>query len=281
MSDTNKPMNIEAFPSIAHFKKAIETRPNSSFYNNENSSSEGSFGFTKTHSLEEATNLFVNGYDKNLKEIKNFSKTIVNQTENGFRRTKQFVVAGAFASVPRYLNGTPNNMVSFKQAKHTVKTIHIYYDVTAPARIDAKDLEKAGICVAGLIAMLEAQGYRVKIELGYISVGSSDIDVCKILLKDYTDYTNWLKLAYPLTHPSFFRRHMFKWQETTPVAKMHHSCYGRALFCDNTEKECLEIMHKHKVVDENAFFVYYKMVEDNGFDTKRLMSHLQNCQQKL
>lgn len=194
--------------------------------------------FTRTNSYEEAEDLLLHGWDEMAKELNNeLNKIKINSLGNKNRTV--YSVAGFQCSVPRYLQGIPTNMISTKQIKTKQKVINITKDFGYASVVKAETIKKESIKVLKLIRDLESNGYRVNLNIAFVSqvyeINKPPYKVCiSIRIKNATQKLNIKQLAFPLVHPSMFRRICFALIERLPECEWFGSGYG---LCTNYEDE--------------------------------------------
>jgi hypothetical protein len=142
-------------------------------------------------------------------------------------RPKPFYnVVGGQASVPRYLQGIPTNMVDRKQVPIKSKIIVVNKDVWYPALVSSTDIFEEGVKALQIIQALENKGYRVKLNACFGTLDSTEFIGGRVTIKRPEDRFSLQKVAFPLAHPSFLRRILFNWLEHFPT-NSHFGGYGR------------------------------------------------------
>ena len=141
-----------------------------------------------------------------------------------------FDVVGFQASVPRYLQGIPTNMVNKKLVPIKQKVITLNKDISYNSMTSTQDIIDASIQTLQLIKKIEAQGIRVNLNLILGVKANGNTEVVKIRLKSANERLNISKLAFPLVHPSMLRRLFFRYIEVAPtVTKGFKWGYGHPL----------------------------------------------------
>lgn len=221
----NTKWTVRNFDSLKDFYDYIETTPtNETFKSNEAADELSSHDKSKEHwygtkSYEEATELFLNGWDAGAKDL-SMKLKIANKNKQVDMVYKNIMsVCGYQAIVPLYLNGIPNNMINRKMVpiKNKVITINKVISVNSATSIDM--MKEESMKCFQIIKKIEESGMRVNLNL---IMGSRRPDesyyVCaKIRLKSANERLNISKLAFPLVHPSMFRRMYFRFTETFPT----------------------------------------------------------------
>jgi hypothetical protein len=174
--------------------------------------------FTGSASYEHATKIMADGYKDTLKKIVTEPVNVTHTQE--VRRPRQMVgIVGYTPHVPNAIAGIPTSMITQEMQPMRQKVIKIKYSLGLMAKEDKEGFVKAGANLLSLIKSLELKGYRVALDLLKITFtpDRSEVSVFTINLKDWRQQPNPLKLTYPLTHPSFYRRHCFRHLETSPL----------------------------------------------------------------
>ncbi len=218
----------ERYNSIAEFQKALERKKIGKMYDEDE---EGCADFYGTNTHEEANKLLVNG------DIF-IATTIENCTSNKkFNRTTNTIkqdFCGFVPNVGAVVSGSPINMYNVKRTTYrNTKVLNFIYFIGASCDVDKKELAAAGAKLLNIINTLEAQGYRTNIFAARCIVpiingkkqNKSRLNLA-IKIKDSGKHLNITKIAYPIAHPSFFRRHCFKWADT--VCKNLTSTYSES-----------------------------------------------------
>ena len=222
---------IREFTSVNEFENYITTSPLNEVFRWETLSSvKGTQSFTQTKSYEEATSLFKNGWDSMAKNITHKLNVKKCQTLDTHVQKVMFDVVGFQASVPRYLQGIPTNMVNKKLVPIKQKVITLNKDISYNAMTSTQDIIDASIQTLQLIKKIEAQGIRVNLNLVFGVKANGNTEVVKIRLKSANERLNISKLAFPLVHPSMLRRLLFRYIEVAPtVTKGFKWGYGYPL----------------------------------------------------
>lgn len=177
-----------------------------------------------TKSFEEATNLFKNGWQFGAEELT--KKLKIAETQKDVQTTYKNILSmcGYQAIVPLYLQGVPNNMVNKRIVPIKNKVITINKVLSVSASISSEMMKQESIKCFQIIKKIEQSGIRVNLNL-MISTGH----VCaKIRLKSANEKLNVSKLAFPLVHPSMFRRLYFRFIEVYPtIPAKYRKGYGR------------------------------------------------------
>lgn len=217
---------VREFSSLNDFETYITNTPlNDTFRWANLSSVSGGKEFTGTYSYEQAVEMFKNGWQSKAEELTKKLKVIQNQVIDAQVQKVLFDVVGFQASVPRYLQGIPTNMVNKKLVPIKQKIVTINKDISYNCGITTEQIVEASIQTLQLVKRIEAQGIRVNLNLVWGVTAGNTKEVVKIRLKSANERVNISKLAFPLVHPSMLRRLCFRYLEVAPTIKQNY-LYG-------------------------------------------------------
>lgn len=213
-----KTKHIHEFNSLHDFNNYIMNTPINNIFKNESLASiSGNKKFTGTDSFNEAMDLFKNGWSTMAEEIELKLKATKNQIQPKTTRRSYFDVTGFQASVPRYLQGIPTNMVNQKSVVQKQKVITFNKDISYSAFTSKEEIIDSSIKALQIIKQVEAQGIRCNLNLIWGVYAHTEMNVMKIKLKSANERMNISKLAFPLVHPSMLRRLLFRYEEVCPT----------------------------------------------------------------
>ena len=217
---------VREFSSLNDFETYITNTPlNDTFRWTKLASVSGSEEFTGTHSYEQAVEMFKNGWQSKAEELTKKLKVIQNQVIDAQVQKVIFDVVGFQASVPRYLQGIPTNMVNKKLVPIKQKIVTINKDISYNCGVTTEQIVEASIQTLQLVKRIEAQGIRVNLNLIWGVKASGSNEIVKVRLKSANERVNISKLAFPLVHPSMLRRLCFRYLEVAPTIT-HGYLYG-------------------------------------------------------
>ena len=217
---------VREFSSLNDFETYITNTPlNDTFRWTKLASVSGSEEFTGTDSYEQAVEMFKNGWQSKAEELTKRLKVIQNQVIDAQVQKVLFDVVGFQASVPRYLQGIPTNMVNKKLVPIKQKIVTINKDISYNCGVTTEQIVEASIQTLQLVKKIEAQGIRVNLNLIWGVKASGSNEIVKIRLKSANERVNISKLAFPLVHPSMLRRLCFRYLEVAPTIT-HGYLYG-------------------------------------------------------
>lgn len=236
---------IREFDSLNNFYEYITTTPlNGPFQWKTLQSVSGSYKFTKTNSYEEAVDLFKNGWDDMAKKLTKKLKVTQNQTMCSEVQKTIYDIVGFQCSVPRYLQGIPTSMVNKKLVPIKQKVITLNKDFSYNCSIKTEDIIEASIKTMQVVKKVEAQGVRVNLNIIFgITAGNTNTratrEIVKIRIKSANERVNISKLAFPLVHPSMFRRLCFRYIEVAPtITDSYAFTYGKPLDGSQLKQYC-------------------------------------------
>lgn len=249
----SKTTYIREFDSLNDFEAYITNTPlNKVFQWNKLSSVNGSYGFTETHSYEQATQLFKDGWQDMAQKLTKKLNVIKNQVVDAQVQKVLFDVVGFQASVPRYLQGIPTSMVNKKSVPVKQKVITLNKDISYNAMTTTEQIIEASVQTLQLIKKIEAQGVRVNLNLVFGTSEDSTKEVVKIRLKSANERLNISKLAFPLVHPSMLRRLMFRYIEVAPtITKGFLWGYGKPMDGSQLKTYCKDEYVLPRLFDGN------------------------------
>jgi len=255
---------FEEFNSIAEYVDVIGKRKvNKVFQNEDLSSITESYSFTLTNTYEEATELALNGYKEGMDKMMSANVRITHR-ENSPKNMPDVNVVGYAPHVPNAIAGYPMSMITTKPSEQKNKVITIVYHMTARAQTNANDFVVAGKKMLDVITTLETQGYRVGLNLIDSNTKHSEWAFNTVQIKHWRQPSNPLKISYALIHPSFFRRHGFRWLETQPelTEMTFPSGYGKALFdrYGSSMADREKILRELKILKPNQFYMEFQCV---------------------
>lgn len=212
-----KNTHVECYRNLNEFLDVINSRPVNKFFANDygthsDKKSSKYTEFTGTSSYEEANELMLKGYAEGLRDM---MRVAINHKEEPKRIIRKYDVVGQRFDVALLVAGVPECMINRIKAKKTQRVVTIYYNPCAHCGIEAHDYIEAGASMLALIRGIEARGIGVNLELlyGAKTERGKQYEGARFTLKSASQPLNALKMSY-FFHPSFLRRHLFRWTET-------------------------------------------------------------------
>jgi hypothetical protein len=178
--------------------------------------------FTGTDTFQEAVELAKRGWYEGADQVAHLCAlwsidltSIVKHSREG--RWQQ---AGSRVSVPRYLQGTPQNMRKRVRVhkRKPAQLVKIVVSCSISGWIDRWAITTRGAALVAAVVAIERAGYPVEVWTEEFVKGRSSRDsyCVKVLLKKPEDPLDLSLLSYYLAHPSFLRRLLFSIQECQP-----------------------------------------------------------------
>lgn len=265
----------EKFDSISSMITALNSRPvNKVFEGKHLSSTKGSYDFTGTHSYEEACQLCLNGWDEKLNDIKaQFTKATKSNSNGAIakRRTYNHVV-GYAPNVPNAILGLPKSMITTGQQAQKVKVARIIYSPTGLCDVTAYELTKSGIVVLNIVNQLELNGIRVNLIIEPKASSCNNQDTSMMIeVKSYRDPLDLRKIAFPIAHPSIFRRLAFRWIETVPGLTDYGYNEGYGHTISDKEYHRQDLINNGLMKDSDYYLSHY-LIDSCHYDTDAVMA---------
>lgn len=251
-----KKLIIEKFESITEYLDALENRPvNSVFSGSDLSSNTGDMSFCYSSSWEESVSLLRNGYEEGLIGLTS-GENKFSRRYSGSKNIPTSGVVGYSPHVPNAISGVPNSMIFNRPIEQKVKVVTILYLVSVSCGVNTESMIKAGKKILNIILDLELQGYRVAVYTADSFCSNKEIGINMTMIKSHRHPVNPLKIAYPLVHPSFFRRQAFRWIETNPniTDTSISSGYGKPLKREIGDTNRIRNWMKEKGILPNGWF---------------------------
>ena len=171
--------------------------------------------FSGTSDYSQAAEFLRSGYNYGFEQLQKEMTGLARNYKNVV--TVKNDVFGVVPNIGAYMTGHPKNMINIKNEKRVVKTkvINMIINTTVPARYTQEDIITLGAATLLQLVRLERNGYKVNLYVANKIEWKSNQLVCFTKLKNSSENLNLLKVAYPIVHPSFLRRHMFAVYERT------------------------------------------------------------------
>lgn len=239
------------FRSISELVKYISEKPLNSVFKNQSylaSSEVDSYRttFTQTESFDEALDMLLHGWSGGAQKINaRLQAKKVSSTKKSSRIS--YDVVGHQASVPRYLQGIPTNMVNKRTIVKKQPVITLVKNIGYNAGVSANEIMEQSVRAMQIIQMLENSGVRINLDLIKIASGGKQEMVSRIRIKNASERLNVSKMAFPLMHPSMLRRIMFALTEREEELTDNYfsGSYGRS---KNSQEELQEAVNKGEYV---------------------------------
>lgn len=254
---------FETITELVHFiktNKPKEKLKKSNGYDSESTDKDRVIN-NKTKDFAEAEDLLLHGWEHGTKEIKN--KVDAKDTGVAMKQKSVYDVVGYQASVPRYLQGIPTNMVNKTNIKQKNKVITINKCASYIWSTKPQVIIKESVKVLQLINRLEKQGFRVKLNVIF-ATRAENKTITKVKIKSSSQRLNIKQVAFPLCHPSMLRRIIFAVWERQEENANNKFCDGYGMVMYNYElKEYItkgeylipNIVYENEIIDFDKYKV--------------------------
>lgn len=145
-------------------------------------------------------------------------------------------VIGHTPHVAHYIQGHPLNMIRTIQHREAAREVTVWFDRVESCKVQADEMVRAARYFVDAVKHLEDHNVRVTINVSWNSGSYMQRVFVSMCLKKPSARINLMKMAYPMVHPSFSRRHCFKWFETSPIVTdgSMYMDYGHPLYIEYT-----------------------------------------------
>lgn len=259
---------IEVFNSPISFVETINQRePNKASIEAGAKSSqregEKAKKFTGTQNYEEANSLFYTGVEKDIKLLDEQIKLNMQNYDQKTTSRYNFDYVGGAYSLGRYLSNCPSCMVRRAKVKREKPTITIIYNFSVDFSVKKDTILKVNSKLLSAIKLIEQKGIKVNLYVLGASKHYTQKLFMLVKVKDATTPINLATMSYVLIHPSFARRHWFRWVET--VSGLSRFCGGYGYVVGNSiAKNTLDEFDKYKFV---SFYDVAKLDLQQTIDT--------------
>lgn len=223
------------FKSITEFTRYLESTPFNKHFEPEHrrqSAEEDNYSWYQTHTYEEAQDLFRNGWDYGIEKLNTKFQTS-KQLLNGTKRKCIPGVVGHAPIVPLYLAGVPTNMLQQIQVRCKSKVVDVTKSICYNVRVKSDTIIAESVKALQVVQLLESQGYRVNLNVAFVSVEHNRTIGCSVRIKGANEKLNISKLAFPMVHPSMLRRMIFRFIEVFEhTTENYIGGYGKPLECE-------------------------------------------------
>lgn len=225
---------VREFNSIGEFVEFITNTPlNKKYEPDSHETGKSAKNWTLTSTYDEALNLLLKGWT-NASEKMTKALSIAPKPAMVTRQRSVYSVAGHSASVPRYLQGVPTNMISSAPDRRKQPVVTINHSITYASIWKAEDILNEGIKALQVVQAIEASNRNVKLNIVCIARdGATGLKRgFKITIKQPGERLNISKMAFPLAHPSMIRRIFFRYMEVEPDMPKQFPAYGKPCSAD-------------------------------------------------
>lgn len=236
------PVDIIEFNSISEFAEYVKKGKPSLWFEKEQVShkiSSDMYEFCKTHTFTDAYELLTKGWYEGSKKLETKLKLKKGSTFNKLERKFIQDVVGFQPIVSNYLMGVPKSMVNSKMVMRKEKVATLNYCAAFSGAVSANTIEENCVTAFRIIKAIEAAGTRVNLNVfyaGYVydyQTSTKRYNLIKLRIKGANERLNIAKMAFPMVHPSFLRRILFRAIEVSPsFTREYVGGYGRVVSND-------------------------------------------------
>lgn len=237
---------IAEFRTINEFKQFITKMPTNKAFKNcysleSKKTSQFYQEFTGTKYFDEAIGLLDSGWTDKAKELTTKLKAVERDMAPVLKQQRVVDVAGYQPIVPLFLVGAPAAMQSTKLKPVKQKVVTVVKSISYNSNVETSTWTEQGLKALAIVKKLEANGYRVNVDIVRGGYGSTFSDchgiACRVRVKHASERLNVSKLAFTMCHPSMQRRLMFRFTETyDKVTSDFTASYGRTFEKSDWEK---------------------------------------------
>lgn len=240
--DRRSETSYREFKNIMEFYNFITKRETNDLWVKENRELQSETrpeSFTGTKSFEEAIYLLKNGWKDMSKQIEEKVRYESKSSLVTGKKKSVYDVVGYQASVPRYLQGIPTNMVKNKNVPVKQKIFVINKVISYSWRTPKEKIIEESVKMLSVIKSIEQKGIRCKIN---IILGSRDglgllqyYEVAKVCIKEPSERMNISKMSFLLVHPSVLRRLYLRYIEVSETVTRFFQAYGAIIGTQDRE----------------------------------------------
>lgn len=216
----------------------------------------GSHSFTHTHTYDEANDLLLYGDHKLRKKVEEqgVAKLKANLNKYVVKRQVFTSVQGFAPHVPNYIAGVPNSMINVRQKHVKQNVVTVFYNCAVSGCTSAEKITEAVTKLCCALIRLEAQGIRVNLYAGTLGSSEGQKVSFSVKVKSSGQPFDTLKMMYPLAHPSFNRRHKFRFVEVTDGVNANDWCYNYGT-SETNDRKTAKFLKEHGL-NVDAVFNY-------------------------
>lgn len=204
------------FDSLTEFVRAMDTLPIPDYWPRRSSDkkSTGDDRFYGTcHSYAQASKLVRQGWPEGVAKLQKSISIVAEGMDTGTFMHDEMDVTGPVAFIGDYLAGDPECMYN-PAIPDEQPVLNIIVDMSVHGGVNASYLNRRGAAICSLVESLEAQGRRCNVFCAMVCESwGSEFFMVLIKIKDSHHDLQLNVMAYVLAHPSFYRRHYFRFIE--------------------------------------------------------------------
>ena len=235
------------FSSIASFIDYIDTHSIDRNKFRDPASISGDYYFCQSRSLDEAKDLCKYGYHEDFDKLLELKSTLEQYIKMSKTKSRQYnYYVGYAPDVKAYLEGNPLSMLNKENPKR--KHIDIYYNSAILGGVSTEEIFNRGAITLNIVEILENMGFSVGLYVFTMSKCGDQVHYAKFNLKSPNERLNIQKLYFPMCHPSFLRRLVFRLRECTPDIRSSWSDGYGATCDDGTIRNVIDLKDNDVVI---------------------------------
>lgn len=264
---------IKKFDSVSSYSRYLSSRSTNSVFSGKSlCSQDDDYDYAGTYSYSEAEDMMKKGDRKNLELIRKEIVELKIKSKGSCIKTISYTsFVGSMPHVPNYIAGVPKTMIAKKRTLvKSPKVITILYNPSVSCRITKSQCVKASVKVMNLINQIESKGVRVNLYVANFGKSSKnsrhEIAGAIVRIKAAEEYTNLLKLVYPMVNPSMHRRHFLRFIETADIKdRSWIGGYGYPIFDESEARRAIS----RAGIKFDAYFSAMEII-NNGYNLKNI-----------
>ena len=215
-----------------------------------------------TKDYADAENRMMNGDDESAKKIElggNGQSVYKNVHSTAEKQKLVRGRAGFMPSVAAYCAGSSRCMYKSKKQIVKSKTATIVYNISALVGVSSTEIARSAYNMLKAVLKIEASGVRVNFYISTLAETGNKKFGSVVKIKDSCQYFNFLKMAYPMVHPSMQRRQGFRYREITEGI----TDYGSTIINLDVMKNVIESNTPIKNATYLGFYAIRRCVDEN------------------
>lgn len=208
----DKNTKVTTFESIQEMVNHIKTAPVNKVFENRwslmsTAKEKHSSNFYGTETFDEALDLLTHGWVDKSKELEQkFTDRVKKESNQVMRQKSVYDVVGGNASVARYLQGVPTNMIRQVRTPVKQKVLTVNYNISFGCKTTAKEILDNAIDCLSYVKKLEDSGTRVNLNV-YLITDYDGLTFGYVSpVKKSGERLSIAKMAFTLCHASMLRR---------------------------------------------------------------------------
>lgn len=248
--------HVRTFNDISDLSNYITLTKGNKRMNNQSQKTDTHDGWYGTYRFEDAEHLMRTGDSKIAEKL----ETELGKIKSAFGikhvNKNYYDIAGYQASVPRYLQGVPTNMVNSRKVPQKQRVVTLIKSVSYSSFWKADQIIEESVKALAIVHKVESAGVKVNLDVMWFSEVSGERVFYRVNIKKAGERLNVSKIAFPLVHPSMLRRFMFALLEVEELKspQLWYFGYGTPI---NDEERITAMLKKnehvlpHQITDIN------------------------------